>query len=291
MSILPFDNRDGVIWYNGKLIDWNEAKLHVLTHSLHYGGAVFEGQRAYAGKIFKLHEHSERLIQSGKIIGFDIPYSPDELDSAADAVVSANNLTDAYVRPIAWRGSEVMNLATEGARIHVIIAAWEWPSYFSLEAKMKGLHLEIAEWRRPAPNTAPTASKASGLYMIASMCKDASIKNGYDDALMLDYRGQIAEATGANIFFFKDDTLHTPTPDCFLDGITRRTAIELASKRGIKVIERAIFPEEMADFDQAFLTGTAAEITPLSQIANYKFEVGDICKNMVCDYNNLVNKT
>lgn len=289
MSIFPFDDRDGTIWYNGELIEWRDAKFHVLSHALHYGSAVFEGQRAYGGKIFKLHEHSERLINSGEILGFDMPYTADQLDAAADEVVTANDLVDAYVRPVAWRGSEMMGVATKGTKIHVAIAAWEWPSYFSEEARMKGLRLEIAKWRRPAPDTAPTNSKAAGLYMIASMCKDASTENGYDDALMLDYRGQVAEATGANIFFLKDGVLHTPTPDCFLDGITRRTAMELAAKRGIKVIERAIQPEEMADFEQAFLTGTAAEITPLSQIADYKFEVGDMCKDMVRDYDDLVN--
>ncbi len=289
MSTPGFDDRDGVIWYNGELIDWRDAHFHVLSHALHYASSVFEGQRAYGGKIFKLHEHSERLIKSGKILGFDVPYSADELDAAADLVVKANGLVDAYVRPVAWRGSEMMGVATKGSKIHVAIASWEWPSYFSKEAKMKGLRLQIAKWRRPAPNTAPTASKAAGLYMIASLCKDASMEDGYDDALMLDYRGQVAEATGANIFFYKDGVLHTPTPDCFLDGITRRTAMELAAKRGIKVIERAIMPEEMGDFEQAFLTGTAAEISPLSQIGDYSFEVGDICKNMVHDYDDLVN--
>ncbi|MCC3861011.1 branched-chain amino acid aminotransferase [Pseudemcibacter aquimaris] len=289
MSIIPFDDRDGVIWYNGELIDWRDANFHVLSHALHYGSCVFEGQRAYGGKIFKLHEHSERLIKSGEILGMDIPYTADELDAAADEVVAANNLVDAYVRPVAWRGSEMMGVATKGSKVHVAIAAWEWPSYFGEEAKKKGLRLEIAKWRRPAPDTAPTASKAAGLYMIASLCKDASTENGFDDALMLDYRGQVAEATGANIFFLKDGKLHTPTPDCFLDGITRRTAIDLATKRGIEVIERAIMPEEMADFEQAFITGTAAEITPLSQIADYTFEVGEVCMNMVRDYDDLVN--
>lgn len=289
MSIIPFDDRDGVIWYNGELVNWRDANFHVLSHALHYGSCVFEGQRAYGGKIFKLHEHSERLIKSGEILGMDVPYTADELDAAADEVVAANNLVDAYVRPVAWRGSEMMGVATKGSKVHVAIAAWEWPSYFGEEAKKKGLRLEIAKWRRPAPDTAPTASKAAGLYMIASLCKDASTENGYDDALMLDYRGQVAEATGANIFFLKDGKLHTPTPDCFLDGITRRTAIELAGKRGIEVIERAIMPEEMADFEQAFITGTAAEITPLSQIADYTFEVGEVCMNMVRDYDDLVN--
>ncbi|MCP5381763.1 MAG: branched-chain amino acid aminotransferase [Kordiimonadaceae bacterium] len=289
MSIIPFDDRDGVIWYDGKLINWRDANFHVLSHALHYGSCVFEGQRAYGGKIFKLHQHSERLIRSGEILGFDMPFTAEELDAAANEVVAANGLVDAYVRPVAWRGSEMMGVATKGSKVHVAIAAWEWPSYFSKEAKLKGLRLEIAKWRRPAPDTAPTESKAAGLYMIASLCKDASVAHGYDDALMLDYRGQIAEATGANIFFLKDGVLHTPKPDCFLNGITRQTAMELAAKRGIKVIERAIMPEEMADFEEAFITGTAVEVTPIAQIGEYTFEVGDVCKNMVHDYDDLVN--
>jgi branched-chain amino acid aminotransferase len=289
MSILPFDDRDGVIWYNGELMQWRDAKFHVLTHALHYGSCVFEGQRAYGGKIFKLHDHSERLIKSAKILGMEIPYTAEELDEAADEVVAANDLVDAYVRPVAWRGSEMMGVATKGTKVHVAIAAWKWPSYFSEEAKKKGLRLEFAKWKRPAPDTAPTASKAAGLYMIASMCKDAATENGYDDAIMLDYRGQIAEATGANVFFYKDGVLHTPKPDCFLDGITRQTAIELAGKRGIEVKERAIMPEELEGFEQAFITGTAAEITPLSQIGEYTFEVGEVCMNMVRDYDDLVN--
>ena len=289
MSIIPFDDRDGVIWYNGEMIEWRDAQFHVLSHALHYGSCVFEGQRAYGGKIFKLREHSERLIKSADILGMEVPYTAEELDNAADEVVAANGLVDAYVRPVAWRGSEMMGVATAGTKIHVAVAAWEWPSYFGEEAKKKGLRLEFAKWRRPAPDTAPTASKAAGLYMIASMCKDASTENGYDDALMLDYRGQVAEATGANIFFFKDGVLHTPTPDCFLDGITRRTAMELADKRGIKVIERAIMPDELGDFEQAFITGTAAEITPLSEIGEYKFEVGEMAMTMVRDYDDLVN--
>ncbi|MDG1707841.1 MAG: branched-chain amino acid aminotransferase [Emcibacteraceae bacterium] len=289
MSILPFDDRDGVIWYNGKLIDWRDANFHVLSHALHYGSCVFEGQRAYGGNIFKLHEHSERLIHSGDVLGMEVPFTADELDAAANEVVKANKLVNAYVRPVAWRGSEMMGVATKGSKIHVAIAAWDWPSYFAEDAKKKGLRLEIAKWKRPAPDTAPTNSKAAGLYMIASMCKDAATENGYDDALMLDYRGQVAEATGANIFFLKDDELHTPKPDCFLDGLTRQTAIELAEKRGIKVNVRAIMPEELADFEQAFITGTAVEITPLSQVGDYTFEVGEVCMNMVRDYDDLVN--
>ena len=289
MSILPFDDRDGVIWYNGEMVNWRDANFHVLSHALQYGSGVFEGQRAYGGEIFKLNQHSERLINSGEILGMEVPYSAEELNAAADAVVKANGLVDAYVRPVAWRGAEMMGVATKGTQIHVAVAAWEWPSYFAEEAKQKGLRLEFAKWRRPAPDTAPTQSKAAGLYMIASMCKDAATENGFDDALMLDYRGQVAEATGANIFFLKDGELHTPTPDCFLDGITRQTAIELAEKRGIKVNVRKIMPEELADFEQAFITGTAVEVTPLSQIGEYTFEVGDVCMNMVRDYDDLGN--
>ncbi len=290
MSSTAFDDRDGVIWYNGEMVEWRDARFHVLTHALHYGSSVFEGQRAYGGEIFKLREHSQRLIDSGRILGFDNPYSVEEIDQAANNVVAANGLVDAYVRPIAWRGSEMMGVATAGTKIHLAIAAWEWPSYFGEEARLKGLRLEIAKWRRPSPETEPVHAKAAGLYMIASLCKDASTAHGYDDALMLDYRGQVAEATGANIFFLKDGALHTPKPDCFLDGITRRTVIDLAKKRGIEVIERAIMPEEMADFEQAFLTGTAAEVTPLSEIGPYNFVVGDVCKTMMKDYDDLVNR-
>lgn len=290
MSAPTFDDRDGTIWYNGEMVDWRDVKCHVLTHALHYASSVFEGQRAYGGEIFKLREHTERLINSGRILGFEIPYTADEIDQAANDVVKANGLVDAYVRPIAWRGSEMMGVATKGSKIHLAIAAWEWPSYFGPEARMKGLRLEMAQWRRPAPDTAPTNAKAAGLYMIASLCKDASAEHGYDDALMLDYRGQVAEATGANIFFFKDGKLHTPIPDCFLDGITRRTVMDLARKRGYEIVERVIMPEEMADFEQAFLTGTAAEVTPLCEIGPYKFEVGDVCKQMMQDYDDLVNR-
>ncbi len=289
MASAAYDDRDGVIWYNGELVNWRDAKFHVLTHALHYASSVFEGQKAYGGKIFKLREHSQRLIDSGRMLGFENPYTVEEIDQAAIDVVKANGLVDAYVRPIAWRGSEMMGVATRGSKIHLAVAAWEWPPYFGEEALHKGLRLEIAKWKRPSPETAPVHAKAAGLYMIASLCKDASAANGYDDALMLDYRGQVAEATGANIFFLKDGTLHTPTPDCFLDGITRRTVMELARKRGFEVIERAIMPDEMADFEQAFLTGTAAEVTPLREIGPYNFLVGDVCKTLMKDYADLVN--
>ncbi len=288
MSVLPFDDRDGTIWYNGKLIPWRDAKFHVLTHALHYASCVFEGQRAYNGKIFKLTEHSERLHTSAKYLGFDIPYSVAEIDKAAYDVLAANNLTNAYFRPVAWRGAEQMGVAAQQTKVHVAVAAWEWPSYFTPEARMKGLRLDISDWKRPSPECAPTKSKAAGLYMICTLSKHAADKKGYDDALMLDYRGQVAEATGANIFFLKDGKLHTPTPDCFLDGITRRTAIELARKRGVEVVERAIFPNELEGFEQAFVTGTAAEVTPLSEIGPYRFEVGDLMKTLMLDYDKLV---
>ncbi|WP_321392932.1 branched-chain amino acid aminotransferase [Emcibacter sp.] len=289
MSVLPFDDRDGLIWYNGELIPWRDAKFHVLTHGLHYASSVFEGQRAYGGKVFKSREHSERLINSGRILGFEIPYTAEQIDAAIKETVTANNLTDAYIRPVAWRGAETMGVATKGSKVHLAIAVWVWPSYFGPEARLKGLRLHLAHWRRPAPHTAPVRAKAAGLYMIASMNKDAASAEGFDDALMMDYKGRVAEATGANIFFYKEGKLHTPTVECVLDGITRQTAIELAGKRGIEVVVRDIWPEEMATFEQAFLTGTAAEITPLSEIGPYKFTVGDVCKTLMEDYDNLVN--
>ncbi|RMF10697.1 MAG: branched-chain amino acid aminotransferase, partial [Alphaproteobacteria bacterium] len=228
MSLVPFDDRDGKIWFNGKLVDWRDAKIHVLTHALHYASCVFEGQRAYGGEIFKLTEHSQRLHESARILDFEIPYSVAEIDQAARDVLAANNLVDAYVRPVAWRGPEQMGVAAQKTKVHVAVAAWEWPSYFTPEARMKGLRLNISKWKRPSPECAPTKSKAAGLYMICTLSKHAAEAAGYDDSLMLDYRGQVAEATGANIFFYKDGKLHTPKPDCFLDGITRRTAMELA---------------------------------------------------------------
>lgn len=288
MAGAPFDDRDGFIWFDGALIPWRDARVHVLTHALHYASCVFEGERVYGGTVFKLTEHSERLEKSGKILGFDLPYSVQEIDDATRAVVEANDIVDGYVRPLAWRGSEMMGVAAQANRIHVAIACWLWPSYFSPEAKLKGLRLTIADWKRPAPDTAPTASKAAGLYMICTLSKHKAEAAGYDDALMLDYRGQVAEATGANIFFVKDGQLHTPKPDCFLDGITRRTVIDLARQHKIDVIERAIQPGELEGFEQAFLTGTAAEVTPLSEIGPYNFEVGTITKTLMHAYDDLV---
>lgn len=284
MSLIPYDDRDGLIWFDGQLIPFRDAKLHVLTHGLHYASCVFEGERAYDGEAFHLTEHSQRLYDSAKLMDFTLPYSVAEIDAATRATVAANKMPNCYVRPVAWRGSEMMGVAAQQNKIHVAIAVWEWPSYFSPEAKMKGLRLQISDWRRPAPNTAPTKAKAAGLYMICTLSKHKAERDGYQDALMLDWRGQIAEATGANIFFAKDGKLHTPTPDCFLDGITRRAVIAMARARGIEVVERAIQPEEMAGFQECFLTGTAAEVTPVSEIGPYKFTPGAICKQLLADF-------
>ncbi len=284
MAGLPFDQREGSIWFNGELIPWGDAKLHVLSHALHYASSVFEGERVYGGEIFKLNEHTERLFASAEILGFEIPYTVDEINKACREAVKAQDIVDGYVRPIAWRGSEMMGVSAQATRINVAIAVWEWPSYFDPEERLKGIRMDMAEWRRPDPATAPCNSKAAGLYMICTLSKHAAEAKGYADALMLDYRGQIAEATGANIFFVKEGVLHTPTPDCFLDGITRRTVIGLARERQIKLVERAIMPDEMSGFEQCFITGTAAEVTPVSEIGPYNFEVGDITKTLMEDY-------
>ena len=279
-----FDDRDGQIWFDGRLVPWRDARVHVLTHALHYASAVFEGVRCYGGTVFELARHNQRLIESATLLGFDLPYTREQLDAAVDATVAANGLTDCYVRPIAWRGSEQMGVAAQKTRPHVAIAAWEWGAYFGDEALAKGLRLTIAQWRRPAPYTAPTRAKAAGLYMICTLSKHAAADAGYDDALMLDWRGQVAEATGANIFFVRDGVLHTPTPDCFLDGITRRTVIALARARGIEVVERAIWPEELSQFEQAFLTGSAAEVTPLAEIGPWRFTVGALTRSLAAAY-------
>ncbi|MGQ9371842.1 branched-chain amino acid aminotransferase [Azospirillum sp. A39] len=288
MAIIPFDDRDGTIWYDGALVPWREAKLHVLSHGLHYASCVFEGERVYNGTVFKLTEHSERLVKSAEILGFTIPWSVAEIDAATEAAVAAAGLSDAYVRPVAWRGSEMMGVSAQHNRIHLAIAAWAWPSYFSAEAKMAGIRLMWAPWRRPAPDTAPVASKAAGLYMICTLSKHAAEQQGYQDALMLDYRGYLAEATGANLFLVIDGKLHTPTPDCFLDGITRRSVIGLAKTRGIEVVERHIRPEELAQAQEVFLTGTAAEVTPVGEIGEHRFTPGRICETLVKDYDTLV---
>lgn len=284
MTIEPFDQRDGFIWLNGELVPWRDAKIHVLTHALHYASAVFEGERVYGGEIFKLTEHSERLHASAKILGFDIPYSVAELDQACRDAIRANNIVDGYVRPIAWRGAEQMGVAAQLTKIHVAVAAWYWGTYFDPDQRLKGIRLVMAEYCRPDPRTAPSFAKAAGLYMICTIEKHRAEQLGYADALMLDWRGQVAEATGANVFFIKDGEIHTPKPDCFLDGITRRTVISLAKQRGVNVIERAIMPEEMASFEECFLTGTAAEVTPVSEVGPYRFTVGEITKALMNDY-------
>jgi len=289
-QLIPFDDRDGQIWLDGKLTPWRDAKVHVLTHAMHYASAVFEGERAYSGRIFKSREHSERLKKSAEILDFDIPWTVDQIDRAKAETLKANNLTDGYVRPIAWRGSEMMGVAAQQNKIHLAIATWAWPAYFSPELRAKGIKLCMAKYRRPAPDTAPTASKAAGLYMICTISKHEAERNGYQDAMMLDYRGQIAEATGANVFFVINGEIHTPKPDCFLDGITRRTVIDLARARQLKVIERAIMPEEMSKATECFLTGTAAEITPVGEIDKYRFTPGKITETLWDDFQTLVRK-
>jgi branched-chain amino acid aminotransferase len=286
---IAFDQRDGFIWMNGDMQPWADTKVHVLTHGLHYGSCVFEGERAYNGMIFKLREHTERLFYSANELGFELPYSVEEIDDACIKTLEANGLTDGYIRPVAWRGSEMMGVSAQQNRINVAIAAWEWPSYFDPEERLKGIRLDMAKYRRPSPETAPCHAKAAGLYMICTLSKHEAESKGYADAMMLDYRGQVAEATGANMFFVQDNVIHTPTPDCFLDGITRRTVIELARARGHEIVERAIMPDELADFSECFITGTAAEVTPVSEIGPYKFIPSDISKNLMDDYTALVN--
>ncbi|CAI8378634.1 MAG: branched-chain amino acid aminotransferase [PS1 clade bacterium] len=283
-----FDQRDGFIWMNGSLVPWRDANVHVLTHGLHYASSVFEGERAYAGSIFKLREHTERLIYSARELGFDIPYTVEEIDAACVETLEANGLIDGYLRPVAWRGSEMMGVSAQNNRINLAVAAWEWPSYFDPEQRLKGIRLDMAEYRRPAPETAPCHAKAAGLYMICTLSKHAAESKGYADALMLDWRGRVAEATGANIFFVDNGVLHTPEPDCFLDGITRRTVMDLARTRGLEIVERAIMPEELDGFSECFITGTAAEVTPVSEIGPYKFTPSDISINLLNDYLALV---
>jgi branched-chain amino acid aminotransferase len=280
----PFSDRPGVIWYNGEFVPWKDATVHVLSHGLHYGSGVFEGERAYGGTVFKLDEHTRRLHASAEILGFEIPYTVEEINRATEELLARQGHADAYVRPIAWRGSEMMGVSAQHNRINVAIAVWEWPSYFKPEEKLKGIRLDMAKYRRPDPATAPSKSKATGLYMICTLSKHEAERKGYADAMMLDWRGRVAEATGANVFFVKDGIIHTPTPDCFLDGITRRTVIGLAKDRGYQVVERTIMPEEMAGFEQCFLTGTAAEVTPVSEIGPYTFTVGEIARTLMEDY-------
>jgi branched-chain amino acid aminotransferase len=279
-----YDKIDGVIWYDGELVRWADANLHVLTHGLHYASCVFEGERAYGGKVFKGTEHSERLKASARMLDFEIPYSVAEIDAAKQLVVERNGKPNAYVRPVAWRGSEMMGVSAQSNTIHLAIAAWEWPSYFDPAERLKGIRLDLADYRRPDPRTAPCLAKAAGLYMICTISKHIAERKGYADAMMLDWEGRVAECTGANIFFIKDGKIHTPIADCFLDGITRRTAIDLAQRRGIEVIERRIMPDELSSFAECFITGTAAEVTPVSEIAQWRFTPGAITRQLMDDY-------
>ena len=284
-----FDDRDGWIWVDGKLVPWREANVHILTHAMHYASSVFEGMRAYNGTIFKLTEHSQRLRNSASLLGFELPWSVAQIDAACIEVLAANKMTDAYLRPVAWRGSEQMGVSPKGTKPHLAIACWYWGKYFDEAKAAKGIRLDMAPWRRPAPYTAPVHSKAAGLYMIATLSKQHADGRGFDDALMLDWRGQVAEATGANAFFVREGKIYTPTPDCFLDGITRQTVIGLARQRGIDVIEKAIWPEELESFEQFFLTGSAAEVTLVQSAGPWSFEVGDLGRQLQADYDALVN--
>ncbi len=285
-----YDDRDGKIWLDGELVEWRDANIHILSHALHYASSVFEGERAYGGRIFKSREHSERLHASARMIDFEIPWTVDQIEEAKQAVLEANGLSDAYVRAVAWRGAgEDMGVASARNPVRLAIAAWEWGNYYG-DAKYEGAKLDISKWKRPSPETIPSHAKAAGLYMICTMSKHAAEARGCSDALMMDYRGYVAEATGANIFFVKDGEVHTPKPDCFLDGITRQTVIGMLKDRQIKVHERHILPEELADFEQCWLTGTAAEVTPVGQIGDWKFEVGDLTREVVESYEKLVRE-
>ncbi len=287
--MMNFDDHDGKIWFNGELMPWRECTLHVLSHGLHYASSVFEGERVYAGQVFKLREHSQRLIDSATALGFEIPYSLEEIEQATRDTVAEQRYPDAYVRPVAWRGSEMMGVSAQSAKINFAIAVWEWPSYFSPEARMKGIRLQTSKWKRPSPETEPVHCKAAGLYMICTLSKHAAEADGYDDALMLDWRGRIAETTGANIFLVQDGVLHTPIPDCCLDGITRRTVIGLAKDRGMEVVERALMPDEFERTDEVFVTGTAVEVTPVGEIDDFNFQVGSVARTLMADYDALVH--
>jgi branched-chain amino acid aminotransferase len=285
MAAQTFDSREGWIWMDGHMVEWREAKVHVLTHGLHYASAVFEGERAYGGRIFKSTDHSRRLRESARLLDFEIPWSVAEIDAAKAEVLKRNHLADAYVRPIAWRGSEMMGVSAQHNTIHLGIAVWEWPSYFDPAHRTKGIRLDIADYRRPDPATAPALAKAAGLYMICTISKHRAERRGYADAMMLDWQGRVAECTGANIFFVKDGKIHTPIADCFLDGITRQTVIALAKKRGFEVIERRIMPEELASFSECFITGSAAEVTAVSEVGGqWNFNPGGITKQLMEDY-------
>ena len=287
MALIPFDDRDGMIWMDGAMVPWREAKLHVLSHGLHYASGVFEGERSYAGNIFKLREHTERLVKSAEILGFKISYSMDEIDAACREALAANGLTDGYIRPIAWRGSEQLAVSAQQTTIHLAVAAWAWPNFFGPD-RMKGVRLGMAPWKRPHPETSPTAAKAAGNYMIGTLSKHAVEAEGFDDALMLDWRGLVSEATGANIFLVLDGELHTPTPDCFLDGITRRTVMGIARRHQIKVVERHIEQSELKRASEVFLAGTAAEVTPVREIAGQSYTPGPMTETLLRDYEALV---
>ncbi len=284
MSIIPFDQREGSIWFNGEIVPWKEAKVHVLTHGLHYGSSIFEGERAYGGSIFKSREHSQRLHKSAEIMDFTIPYSVEQLDAAKAKVVELNGGGDQYVRPVAWRGSEMMAVSAQHNRIHVAIATWAWPSMFDPETKMKGIRLDIADYRRPDPQCAPVHAKAAGLYMICTISKHKAEKKGYADAMMLDWQGRVAECTGANIFFTRDGAIHTPIADCFLNGITRQTVIALARQQGMEVIESRIMPDDLPSYNECFIVGSAAEVTPISEIGPYTFKPGNISRSLMDAY-------
>jgi len=284
MAAQSYDRLEGVIWYDGKLVHWQDANLHVLSHGLHYASCVFEGERAYGGQIFKSREHAERLKRSANVLDFEIPYTVAEIVAAKHQVLEKNGKQEAYVRPVAWRGSEMMGVSAQTNKIHLAIASWEWPSYFDPEQRLKGIRLDLAEYRRPDPKTAPCLAKAAGLYMICTISKHRAERRGYADAMMLDWQGRVAECTGANIFFIKDGKIHTPIADCFLDGITRQTVIGLARKRGFEVIERRILPDELTGFSECFITGSAAEVTAVSEIADWNFNPGGITKQLMDDY-------
>ena len=288
MAFVPFDDRDGWIWFDGAFVPWRDAKTHVLTHGLHYGSSVFEGERMYGGEIFKLTAHSQRLKRSAELLDFDIPYSVAEIDAACKETCEKNGLTECYIRPVAYLGAEQLSVSSLNSKVHLAIAAWEWPSYFDPEVKKKGIRLEWAKWRRPDPATAPSTAKAGGLYMICTMSKTAAEKRGFADAMMLDWRGYVAEATGANVFFVQNGVLHTPRVDHILDGITRQTIIEMAQAKGIEVVVRDILPEELSNFSECFLTGSAAEVTPVSEIGDYRFTPGELSLTLMDDYGRLV---
>ena len=291
MESIPYDKRSGKIWFNGKTVEWADANIHILNHGLHYASCVFEGERVYEGKIFKLEEHTERLFYSAKRMGIKVPYTEAEINSACKNIVNVQKVKNGYVRPLIWRGSEMMAISAQKNKIHVAIATWEWGSYFDPKLKLNGIKLNVSSWRRPAPNTIPWDTKAAGLYMICTLSKHEAEAKGFTDSLMLDHEGNIAEATGANVFFkSKNGELYTPIPDSFLDGITRREVIKIAKSKGINVVEKKIKPEEMKEFVGCFLTGTAAEVTPVSQISEYKFKVCDMITDLNESYQNLVRK-